>query len=68
MVGDVQVPLLRIVPVEGRDGEMITRVFDPIQFCPLLQKRFQIVEIDFKGRHGLYSAIPKRTSGGDTSL
>ena len=25
MVGDAQVPLLRIVPVEGRDGEMITR-------------------------------------------
>ena len=23
MVGDAQVPLLRIVPVEGRDGEMI---------------------------------------------
>jgi hypothetical protein len=35
MVGDAQVPLLRIVPVEGRDGEMITRVFDPIQYCPL---------------------------------
>ena len=30
MVGDAQVPLLRIVPVEGRDGEIITRVFDPI--------------------------------------
>jgi uncharacterized protein (UPF0248 family) len=24
MVGDAQVPLLRIVAVEGRDGEMIT--------------------------------------------
>jgi hypothetical protein len=30
MVGDAQVLLLRIVPVEGRDGEMIIRVFDPI--------------------------------------
>ena len=36
MVGDAQVPLLRIVPVEGRDGEMITRMFHPIQYCPLL--------------------------------
>jgi hypothetical protein len=35
MVGDTQVPLLRIVPAEGRDGEMITRVFGPIQYCPL---------------------------------
>jgi hypothetical protein len=26
MVGDAQVSLLRIVPVEGRDREMITRV------------------------------------------
>jgi hypothetical protein len=26
MVGDAQVPLLRIVPVAGRDGEMMTRV------------------------------------------
>ena len=39
--------LLRIVPVEGRDGEMITRVFDPIQYCPLLQ-RFQTVKIDIR--------------------
>jgi hypothetical protein len=41
MVGDAQVPLLRIVTVEGRDGEMITRVFDPIQYCPLLQNDFR---------------------------
>jgi hypothetical protein len=39
MVGDAQVPLLRIVPVEGRDGEMITQVFDLIQYCPLLQRQ-----------------------------
>ena len=32
MAGDAQVPLLRIVPVEGRDGEMSTRVFDLIQY------------------------------------
>jgi hypothetical protein len=56
MVGDVQVPLLRIVPLEGRDGEMITRVFDPIQYCPLLQRRFQIVEIDIRDDTG--SIVP----------
>ena len=48
MVGDAQVPLLRIVPVEGRDGEMIIRVLDPIQYCPLLQRRLQTVEIDIR--------------------
>ena len=56
MVGDAQVPLLRIVPVEGRDGEMITRVLDPIQYCPLLQKRLQTVEIDLRDDTG--SIVP----------
>lgn len=41
-------PLLRIVPVEGRDGEMMTRVFDPIQYCPLAQRRFQEIHIDIR--------------------
>ena len=54
MVGDAQV--LRIVPVEGRDGEMITRVFDPIQYCPLLQRRFQTVDIDIRDDTG--SIVP----------
>jgi hypothetical protein len=56
MKGDAQVPLLRIVPVEGRDGEMITRVFDPIQYCPLLQRRFQTVDIDIRDDTG--SIVP----------
>ena len=56
MVGDAQVPLLRIVPVEGRDGEMITRVLDPIQYCPLLQRRSQTVEIDIRDDTG--SIVP----------
>ena len=56
MVGNAQVPLLRIVPVEGRNGEMITRVFDPIQYCPLLQKRLQTVEIDLRDDTG--SIVP----------
>ena len=56
MVGDAQVPLLGIVPVEGRDGEIITRVFDPIQYCSLLQRRFQTVEIDIRDDTG--STVP----------
>jgi hypothetical protein len=36
MVGDAQVPLLRIVPVAGRDEEMMSGAFDHIQYCPLL--------------------------------
>ena len=48
MVGDDQVPLLRIVSVEGRDAEMVTRVFNPVQYCPLVVRRFQTVEIDIR--------------------
>ena len=56
MVGDAHVPLLGIVPAEGRDGEMITRVLDPIQYCPLLQRRFQTMEIDIRDDAG--SIVP----------
>ena len=56
MAGDVQVPLLRIVPVEGNDGEMITRVFDPMQYCPMLQRRFRTVEIYIRDDTG--SLVP----------
>jgi hypothetical protein len=56
MVGDAHVPLLGIVPAEGRDGEMITRVLDPIQYCLLLQRRFQTMEIDIRDDAG--SIVP----------
>jgi hypothetical protein len=53
MVGDAQVPLLRIVTVKGRDAEMVTRVFDPVQYCPLVQRRFQTVVIDIRDDTGV---------------
>ena len=52
MVGDAQVPLVRIVPIEGRDGDMMTRVFDPIQYCTLAQRRFQDIAIDIRDDTG----------------
>jgi hypothetical protein len=48
-----QVPLLRIVPVEGRDAEMATRVFDPVQYYPLVLRRFHTVEIDIRDYTGV---------------
>ena len=48
IVGDAQVPLLKIVPVEGKDAEIVSRVFDPMQYCPLVLRRFQTVEIDIR--------------------
>jgi hypothetical protein len=47
MVGDAQ------VPVEGRYAEMVTRVFDPMQYCPLVLRLFQIVEIYIRDATGV---------------
>ena len=68
LVGDAQVPLLRIVPVEGKGGQLATRVFDPIQYFPLVQRRFQTVDNQYKGQRRRHRAIRERTRGGDTSL
>jgi hypothetical protein len=57
IVGDAQVPLLKIVTVEGRDTEMVTRIFDPVQYCYLVLRRVQTVETDIRD-----------DAGGDTSL
>ena len=53
MVGDAQVPLLRIVPVEGRDAEMVTRVSEPVRYCHLVLRCFQTVEIDIRDDTGV---------------
>ena len=47
-VGDTQVPLLRIVPIEGESGQMITKTYEHIQYVPLLRKHFHTIEIDIK--------------------
>lgn len=52
MVGDTHAPLLRIVPTEGRDGQNVSKVFDPIQYVPLNQRNFQTVEIDIRSDTG----------------
>jgi hypothetical protein len=53
MVGDAQVPLLRIVSVEGTDAEMVTRVVDPMQYCSLVLRGFQTVDIDIRDDTGV---------------
>lgn len=52
IVGDTQAPLMRIVPVEGKDHDDISHVFDPIQYVPLAQRRFQTIEIDLRDDTG----------------
>lgn len=52
MVGDTQAPLLRVVPVQGRDGQQVARVFDPVQYLPIALRSFQTVEIDIRDDTG----------------
>lgn len=47
-VGDVQVSLLRIVPIDGKHGDMVTKTFQSIQYAPISSKDFDTIEIDIK--------------------
>jgi hypothetical protein len=44
---------------------MVTRVFDPVQYCPLVLRRFQTVEIDIRDATGVKASptILGSTSG-----
>jgi hypothetical protein len=52
MVGDVLVPLLRIVPTRGKDGELITRTYENTMYYPVQQKHFDTVELDIRDDTG----------------
>ena len=45
IVGDAQAPLLRIVPAQGKDGEIVTINYNNPQYVPLATKDFEIVEV-----------------------
>ncbi|KAL9961204.1 hypothetical protein ACROYT_G030105 [Oculina patagonica] len=47
-VGDALVPLLRIVPVEGNDGQRISKSFVRPQYIPVSRKQFQSIEVNIK--------------------
>lgn len=54
IVGDSHVPLLRIVPVRGRQSDTVTLTFQKIQYIPVLCRDFDTIEIDIRddtGRH-----------------
>ena len=44
-VGDIKVPLLRIVPIEGGHGDFVSKSFKTIQYMPLQHREFEEVEI-----------------------
>ena len=51
VVGDKIVPLLRIVPITGRHGEMVTTRFDHVQYIPVTSGEFGTIETEIRDDH-----------------
>ena len=47
-VGDALVPLLRIVPVERKDGQRVSKSFLRPQYVPVNRKQFESIEVNIK--------------------
>ena len=47
-VGDALVPLLRIVPVEGVDGQRISKSFERPHYLPVSRREFETIEVNIK--------------------
>ena len=47
-VGDAFVPLIRIVPVEGKDGQRVSKSFKRPQYVPVSKKQFESIEVNIK--------------------
>ena len=52
IVGDKIAPLLRIVPITGIHGEMVTTRFDLVQYIPVLSREFGSVETEIRDDTG----------------
>ena len=52
IVGDKIAPLLRIVPITGRHGEMATARFDHVQHIPVLSREFSSIETEIRDDTG----------------
>jgi len=55
-VGDTTAPLLRIVHIEGKNGDNVHIMYENAVYVPLQQKSFDSIEIDIRGDTG--NAIP----------
>ena len=52
VVGDSVVPLLRIVPIEGKHGDLVSKGFDNEQYVSVLHKEFTTIEVDIRDDTG----------------
>ena len=48
VVGDKLTPLLRVVPVAGKSGDMVTRTYQNVHYVTLQQKSLETVEINIR--------------------
>ena len=52
VVGDKTVPLLRIVPITGQHGDMVTTRFDHVQYIPVMSREFGTIETEIRDDTG----------------
>jgi hypothetical protein len=52
VVGDVKVPLLRTVNISGKEGVMISKIYQTVQYVPIQRKQFDTIEIDIRDDTG----------------
>ena len=52
VVGDSVVPLMRIVSIEGKHGDLVSNGFDNVQYVSVLHKEFTTIEIDIRDDTG----------------
>ena len=52
VVGDSVVPLLRIVPIEGKHGDLVSKSFDNVQYVAVLHNEFTTIEVDIRDNTG----------------
>ena len=52
IVGDTRVPLTRIVPVTGKPGANVTKLYQNVQYVPCRGGRIQNIEVDIRDDTG----------------
>ena len=52
LMGDVRIPLLRVVPVKSRYGDTTCATYEQPQFLPLSKSYIQTVEINIRSDTG----------------
>ncbi|GIZ02671.1 uncharacterized protein CEXT_488741 [Caerostris extrusa] len=56
VVGHVEAPLLRVVRISGKDGDVINALYDRPHYVPVIRQSFQTIEIEIRLNSG--SLVP----------